>query len=310
MALCIFHRSTLTSVYQSTENPGRIWWCPTGPLTFLPIHAAGIYTPGEEVTLSDYAISSYTPTVSSLTDLVRKSRAQESSGAQTKLALVAVTDPCEGQVSLPGAAVEIRKVAEEATKAGISTSVLVDAEATKEATIAGMKTHSCVHLACHAMQDERDSLSSNFILTDDRLSLSSIMSLDLGSGSSRGSGGVAELAFLSACQTGAGSNELSEEAVHLAAGMMGAGYTGVVATMWPIPDLHAPTVAQEFYRDLFRRSGLLSNEGEDGRPGSRVDVKQAAYSLNHAMRTLRKQLDLKDAELSFLAWVPYVHFGL
>ncbi|KIM21219.1 hypothetical protein M408DRAFT_29727, partial [Serendipita vermifera MAFF 305830] len=48
-------------------DPPHIWWCPTGPLAFLPIHAAGLYntdTPGEKV--SDYAISSYTPTLTSI----------------------------------------------------------------------------------------------------------------------------------------------------------------------------------------------------------------------------------------------------
>ncbi|CAG8697403.1 9223_t:CDS:1, partial [Acaulospora colombiana] len=45
----------------------RIWWCATGPLAFLPIHAAGIYDPGSvDSQISDYVISSYTPTLSAL----------------------------------------------------------------------------------------------------------------------------------------------------------------------------------------------------------------------------------------------------
>jgi len=51
-------------------NPPRIWWCPTGPLAFLPLHAAGIYSQNETSSptscISDYAGSSYTPTVSAL----------------------------------------------------------------------------------------------------------------------------------------------------------------------------------------------------------------------------------------------------
>ncbi|KAJ7679789.1 hypothetical protein B0H14DRAFT_2604238 [Mycena olivaceomarginata] len=31
------------------ENLPRIWWCPTGPLAFLPIHAAGIYGENESL---------------------------------------------------------------------------------------------------------------------------------------------------------------------------------------------------------------------------------------------------------------------
>ena len=41
----------------------------------------------------------------------------------------------------------------------------------------------------------------------------------------------ADLAYLSACQTSTSNEKLSEEAVHLAAGMMAAGYHGDVATM-------------------------------------------------------------------------------
>jgi CHAT domain-containing protein len=40
----------------------------------------------------------------------------------------------------------------------------------------------------------------------------------------------AELAFLSACQTATGDENLAGEAVYLAAGMLLAGYRGVIAT--------------------------------------------------------------------------------
>jgi len=53
---------------QSEHELLRVWWCTTGFLTFLPIHAAGIY--GEKALqgpkLLDFVVSSYTPTLSSL----------------------------------------------------------------------------------------------------------------------------------------------------------------------------------------------------------------------------------------------------
>ncbi len=54
-----------------------------------------------------------------------------------------------------------------------------------------------------------------------------------------------KFAFLSACQT-----ELSEEVVHIAAGMLAAGYQSVVGTMWSIFDESAPEFAQWFYQYL------------------------------------------------------------
>ena len=49
------------------EDPPRIWWCATGPLAFLLIHAAGIYNKGKTgLNISDYVVSSYTPTLTAL----------------------------------------------------------------------------------------------------------------------------------------------------------------------------------------------------------------------------------------------------
>ncbi|KAI0083132.1 hypothetical protein BDY19DRAFT_1061084 [Irpex rosettiformis] len=60
----------LTLVPPSTTLP-HITWCPTGPLAFLPFHAAGIYPKHESTnahsqTIIDIAVSSYTPTLEAL----------------------------------------------------------------------------------------------------------------------------------------------------------------------------------------------------------------------------------------------------
>ena len=55
----------------------RIWWCATGPLAFLPIHAAGIYatsTTKAGPALLDFAISSYIPNMRALTERVNSPR--------------------------------------------------------------------------------------------------------------------------------------------------------------------------------------------------------------------------------------------
>src|SRR5271154_700817 len=53
-----------------SKRPPRIWWCATGLLAFLPIHAAGLYDTqeiGQKV--SDYVVSSYTPTLTAILEL-------------------------------------------------------------------------------------------------------------------------------------------------------------------------------------------------------------------------------------------------
>ncbi|KAG6371212.1 hypothetical protein JVT61DRAFT_9836 [Boletus reticuloceps] len=56
--------------FSTVGDLSRIFWCPTGPFVFLPIHAAGLYgtqysSPGHKV--SDFVVSSYVPTLSILT---------------------------------------------------------------------------------------------------------------------------------------------------------------------------------------------------------------------------------------------------
>jgi CHAT domain-containing protein len=148
-----------------------------------------------------------------------------------------------------------------------------------------------VHFACHANQDDRDPLKSGFSLEDGKLTLADIIRRqDESVSKSRSS---TALAFLSACQTSTEAENFSEEAIHLVAGMLAAGYRGVVGTMWGIPDMHAPVIAEVFYRRLLSRDGPS------------VD---AAYALHCATEMLRRKLGNSDD--AYLAWIPFVHFGL
>ncbi|KAF8891114.1 CHAT domain-containing protein [Gymnopilus junonius] len=206
----------------------RIWWCPTGPFAFLPIHAAGIYYHGKSTPgtcLADFAVSSYIPTLSTLTRL--RSR----------------DDPCT-------------------TKKGI-------------------------------LLEITNPLESGIHLYDGPLKLSEIMKKNLAN---------ADLAFMSACQTSTGDENLPEEVVHLAAGMLAAGYRSVVATMWSISDQHAPQLAETFYENL------LNNDESEVLGGAQLNGKHAARALHVATRRLRERLG--DSTEALLAWIPYIHVGI
>jgi CHAT domain-containing protein len=105
----------------------------------------------------------------------------------------------------------------------------------------------------------------------------------------------ADFAFLSARQTATGDENLPEEVVPLAAGMLAAGYRSVIATMWSIMDDHAPLVVPEVYSHL-----ICSTE---------PDSTRAAHALHHAVKQLREQLE-GDGKSSFLSWVPFIHVGM
>jgi CHAT domain-containing protein len=149
-----------------------------------------------------------------------------------------------------------------------------------EQVIQDMKECSGVHLACHGAQDAVDPMKSGLLLHEGCLELSEIIKTHLPH---------ADLAFLSACQTATGVKHLSEEAVHLAAGMLLAGYRGVIATMWSIQDNEAPHVADVVYERLFK----------DQQP----DCIQAAHAVHHAVQCLRKE------NVPFQSWVPFIHIG-
>ncbi|KAJ7808974.1 TPR-like protein [Mycena leptocephala] len=265
-----------------THNFQRIWWCPTGPLTFLPIHAAGIYGANEIFgsKLSDFVISSYTP---SLTALIQGFRPRSQS--QKSFQVLVVAQPsAQGQTYIPGTQAEITSIQRYAT--GKVPVLRLDANmATVDNVQASMRDSSWVHFACHGVQNASNPTESALLLAgNSRMTLSSIIKLSLPE---------ADFAFLSACQTATGDEVLQEEAVHLAGGILAAGYRGVIATMWTIMDSDAPQVASDVYEHLFQDS--LSDSG------------RAAEALHFAIKRLREGSGNRK---SFSHWVPFIHVGV
>ncbi|KAJ7867416.1 CHAT domain-containing protein [Mycena leptocephala] len=263
------------------QDLGRIWWCPTGPLAFLPIHAAGLYGKDQAFgsKLSDFLISSYTP---SLTALIQGFRPQSES--QKDLQLLAVTQPsAEGQLSIPGTRDEIKHI-QQRVGGKVHIQWLDEKMATIDKVQEGMRNSRWVHFACLGVQSTSPTESAFLLAGSSQLTLSNIIELSLPN---------ADLAFLSACQTTTGSKELQGESVHLAAGMLLAGYRGVIGTMWSTMDNDAPQVAGDVYAHLLEASP--------------PDPTRAAEALHLAIRKLQEQ---PGGKKSFLHWVPFVHFGV
>jgi CHAT domain-containing protein len=276
---------------QSPPKPSdrsRIWWCPTGPLTFLPLHAAGIYGSAYQQgsCISDFVVSSYIPTVRSLND---KFIASSTSFKCTSLILISQPNT-PGLSSIPFTRTETYNLKALMKETTIDVLLLEDSKATKANVKAAMKSHSWAHFACHGVQDVNQPLESGLCLHDGRMELLEIMKEEIPN---------LDLAFLSACQTSKGDFKLSEEVVHLAAGMLIVGYHGVIGTMWSISDMHGPAFATEFYKYLLKKN---QEKGLD-----ELDSTQAAYALDYATKKVRERLG--ESDTAFLTWVPYVHFG-
>ncbi|PVF92656.1 TPR-like protein [Serendipita vermifera] len=254
----------------------RIWWCATGPLAFLPIHAAGIYdSDSGDSQLSSYVISSYAPTLSTLLE-----RPKPSSGSSFNL-LSVIQPAAPGGSPILNTKQELGYIQRHV--AGRGHTVLEGQAGTKKRVTRGMQECSWLHLACHGIQVPDEPTKSALLLEDGHLTLEEIIRLELPH---------AEFAFLSACQTTTGDENLSEEAVHIAGGMLLAGYRSVVATMWSIQDELAPMVTDEFYRHIM--------EG-----GERPDPRRAAEALHMSVQKLRQQPGVQ-----LIDWIPFVHLGV
>lgn len=212
------------------DEPGRrhrVWWCPTGPLTLLPLHAAGRYGRYRRLSVPDRTVSSYT---TSLSALLRAGRPPSATAAATMLAVG--MPHTAGKADLPAVSRELAHIA--AVVPGTRTLI----GATPDEVLAELARHRWAHFACHATQDVAEPSRSALHLTGGDLSVRQLATLDLSD---------AELAYLSACRTAGGTIDLADEAINLAAALQLAGYRNVIGTLWSVADHHAAAVANTVY---------------------------------------------------------------
>ncbi|MFI6853416.1 CHAT domain-containing protein [Streptomyces sp. NPDC050416] len=260
----------------SAAEPGlpRIWWCPTGPLGLLPLHAAGHHPGGP--TTADRVISSYTPTLGSL--IHARSRPPAAPGSRRVLAVGMSRTPQSADEALGDLPAVPRELETLREQLGDDLLVLQDDQARCDRVKAAMRHHPWAHFACHGTHDPADPTRSGIVLGDGRLSV-----LDIAAEPVAG----AELAFLSACHTARGRVDVADEAMHVAAAFHMAGYRQVIGTLWSVRDPIAPQVARAVY------SGLGQNPSE------------AAVALHDAITELRAGAN--PAPLA--TWASYIHIG-
>jgi CHAT domain-containing protein len=133
--------------------------------------------------------------------------------------MVVIQPDTPDQTPLPCTFDELRKI-----ESHVSSKDLVRlVRASVKETISHLPTVSMAHFACHAQQNAQNPLESSLLLQDGQLKVSQIMQQSMPN---------ASLAFLSACETAQGDENLPDEVIHLGATLLFAGFRGVVATMW------------------------------------------------------------------------------
>ncbi|MFJ6810943.1 CHAT domain-containing protein [Streptomyces anulatus] len=262
----------------------RIWWCPTGPLALLPLHATGQHSAPngssidtEPTAVLDAVVSSYTPNLRTLIAGRRPSAVD----TEHRLLVVALPEPpayASRLGSLPGARTEVALLT---ARLPDRSTPLINEQATHAEVAERLADHAFIHFACHGAQDLFDPFKNRLLLYDAPLSVSDL---------ARHTAPRAELAFLSACQTAIGGANQPDEAIHLAAGLQFIGYRHVIATLWSIADRPAPEVADQIWKTLT--------------PGGEFQPDLAAVAVHQAVRALRRRRPAAPH-----VWAPYIHLG-
>ncbi|KAH7320470.1 CHAT domain-containing protein [Rhizoctonia solani] len=251
----------------------RLTWYVAGRMAFLPLHAAGCYD-RPRCAVSDFIVSSYTPTLSVLLS------------ASPALSIPHSRLLVDGQYftpsfsPLPGTRNKLAAIDKHA-KGRIITFLKDSFDARLVPVPQEMESSDWIHFACHSIGRPTDPTESCFYLQNKSLSLKEILHKSF-----RGKG----LAFLSGCNMVA-EDDLANEAVPLASGMLMAGYQSMIASMWAVVDLDAPILADQVYERSLK----------DGR----MDYRDSVRALHAAVNHLRDRVGYQD----FIRWVPYIHVG-
>jgi CHAT domain-containing protein/Tfp pilus assembly protein PilF len=253
---------------------------PDGVLWELPFQALepreGAYL------LEDHAIF-YAPSLSVLDKMVTLARQKEWSSLQPSL--LAFGNPAlsrqtiehaaaihrnETLAPLPNAEKEVRSVAQ--LYAAETSRILIGAEAREARVKSEAGKYQILHFATHAMLDDNSPLYSRVLLSqvdneaseDGLLEAREIMELDL----------KADMAILSACQTGRGRIGAGEGVIGTAWAFFVAGCPTTVVSQWKVDSTSTTEFMIEFHRQLTRR-----RSGNGARASRAQALRLAAMSL-------------------------------
>lgn len=273
-------------------KPTHIWWIGVGALSIAPFHAAGDHSSNSSRNTLNYAISSYTPTIKALSYArERKFGVVGKPGNITRLLLVTMPRT-PGWGDLPDAEKETSEILD-VTKRLVTTKHLERPSADK--VLEELGSYQAMHFACHGVTDVKDPSNSHLVLlkdsdsrtgneTADKLTIQDISLKNTKS---------AQIAYLSACSTAYNpAVELADEVIHIASGFQLAGFSHVLATMWPSETNVCKEVAVDFYRSLF--NGQDSDEGH----------RKVSMAFHDAVKRARDKSPLLPCK-----WAPFIHMG-
>ncbi|MFD5506462.1 CHAT domain-containing protein [Streptomyces sp. NPDC127051] len=273
----------------------RLWWCPSGPLAVLPLHAAEprLVEGGTSAGAGERVVSSYTPTVRSLIS-ARKARdlRQNSNGlsrggnrGERERLLLVSAGGLVGYQALPATARFRDFLTSLLCENGLTT--LHGPQAMAVNVKRELGRHSRVHFGCHGRQDPVSPERTGLVLHDQDLTIADLAEVHAER---------PEFAFLAACSTAAPDHADLDEMISVTSVLHYRGYQSVIGTMSPVLDSSTERVAMDVYERLAARQS-------DAQPAS--PPASTAALLHHAVRQERRRCPRHPS-----TWVPFIHVGV
>lgn len=286
------HSQPARALYDSLLKPAaaqlqgktRLIIVPEGPLWELPFQA--LMSADNRFLIEDYAIS-LAPSLTVLREMIR---VQEKRNKTTEPAtLLAIGNPALGhemlaqRAELMGDKLEPLPFAEQqALQLGqlykAKAKVFIGAAATEQRFKAEAGRYRILHLATHGVLDDRNPMYSHLVFAqtgtaekeDGLLEARELLEMDL----------QAELAILSACETGRGRVSAGEGLVGLTWALFVAGVPSTVVSQWKVADKSTAELMVEFHKQLQAQNGKAENRethAEALRRAALSLMKQPAY---------------------------------
>ncbi|MEV7196854.1 CHAT domain-containing tetratricopeptide repeat protein [Streptomyces sp. NPDC093510] len=275
---------------------------PSGILGVLPVHAARYLRDGGRRHLFDDVAVSHTPSARVLV-AARTAASAPARKKPSRLLGVAQPHPCDPP--LPWAEPELAAVRQLFAS---PVDCLIGAAATKKALLRALPTATHLHFAGHGYYDPEEPLASHLALADGEL----LTLRDLFDGQVLH--GV-RLVVASACQTAVTDmTRLPDEAVGLPAGLVQAGATAVIGSLWEVNDRSTALLVARIYD--FHLRGVPERD-EPPMPASVALARAQAWMRDatpQELDTFAAQVGLRRRTNARYAehpshWAPFVLVG-
>jgi tetratricopeptide (TPR) repeat protein len=257
----------------AVEDRPRVWWCPTGMLTFAPLHVAA----------GDQVVSSYTQNLTALLT-ARECRHDE----PVSLLIASVPKSESGRTALRAAEAEVNIVS-----GAITPQLHLHGPAATTADVQhSLSEHTWFHFAGHGGTPAITVLDGKHVrlstdsgglwLHDGPLEPKDIVAHELHH---------VELVVVSACKSAASDVFRFNESLHPSGALQAAGCQQVVASLWAVSDFVIPDFVDVLYRRLT----------ENGIP----DARFGAHAVHDAVSRLREEYPDDP-----LLWISFIHIGI